>query len=276
LRGAFAAAEAAFGRVDVAIHAAAAPADETFTLFGELGPAAARRHFAPKVDGVEALAAIARSRRLHACVLMSSLAATLGGLGYAAYAAANAYLDAVAEREDGVNGTRWTSIAWDAWSSTPGAAREVPAAAGQEAIAPDDGAALFSRILAAAAGPRVLVTRTDLAERLAGTGAPRAVPEATPAGARGVAGAARASTEEVIAATWRELLGVEAVTRDDDFYDLGGNSLLATQVASRLRRAFGIDLSVRVLFEETTVAGLAKRVDSMAGTRAAVAGALAP
>ncbi len=276
LRGAFAAAEAAFGRVDVAIHAAAAPADETFTPFGELDPAAAQRHFAPKVDGVEALAAVARGRRLQACVLMSSLAATLGGLGYAAYAAANAYLDAVAEREDGVNGTRWTSIAWDAWSSTPGGARAVPAAAGQEAIAPDDGAALFSRILAAAAGPRVLVTRTDLAERLAGAATPLAVADATPAGERGRAGAARASTEEVIAATWRELLGVETVARDDDFYDLGGNSLLATQVASRLRRAFGIDLSVRVLFEETTVAGLAKRVDSMAGARAAVAGVLAP
>jgi acyl carrier protein len=196
----------------------------------------------------------------------------LGGLGFAAYAAANAYLDAVAEREDVVNATRWTSIAWDAWLSTTAG---VPSAAELEAIAPAAGAAMFSRILAAAAGPRVLVSCTDLAERLAraAPALPRAQAEAAPGSARGAM--ARVCTEDVIAATWRELLGVEAVARDDDFYDLGGNSLLATQVASRLRRAFGIDLPVRVLFEETTVAGLAMRVDSMAGAKAA-AGAFAP
>jgi polyketide synthase PksJ len=272
LRRAFAVAETAFGRVDVAIHAAAAPAGRTFTPFGELCPADARRHFAPKVDGVNALAATARGRQLRACVLMSSLAAVLGGLGFAAYAAANAYLDAVAEREDVVNATRWTSIAWDAWLSTTAG---VPSAAELEAIAPAAGAAMFSRILAAAAGPRVLVSCTDLAERLAraAPALPRAQAEAAPGSARGAM--ARVCTEDVIAATWRELLGVEAVARDDDFYDLGGNSLLATQVASRLRRAFGIDLPVRVLFEETTVAGLAMRVDSMAGAKAA-AGAFAP
>jgi acyl carrier protein len=242
--------------VDVAIHAAAAPAGRTFTPFGELCPADARRHFAPKVDGVNALAATARGRQLRACVLMSSLAAVLGGLGFAAYAAANAYLDAVAEREDVVNATRWTSIAWDAWLSTTAG---VPSAAELEAIAPAAGAAMC----------------TDLAERLAraAPALPRAQAEAAPGSARGAM--ARVCTEDVIAATWRELLGVEAVARDDDFYDLGGNSLLATQVASRLRRAFGIDLPVRVLFEETTVAGLAMRVDSMAGAKAA-AGAFAP
>ena len=71
------------------------------------------------------------------------------------------------------------------------------------------------------------------------------------------------SADELIASIWCELLGLDKVDPDDDFYDLGGNSLLATQVAARLRRAFGIELSVQVVFEETTVESLARRIEAL-------------
>ncbi|HSG39798.1 MAG TPA: amino acid adenylation domain-containing protein, partial [Thermoanaerobaculia bacterium] len=63
--------------------------------------------------------------------------------------------------------------------------------------------------------------------------------------------------EETLAGIWRALLGVERVGRDDDFFVLGGHSLLATRVASRVRDAFGIELPLPVLFQETTLARLA-------------------
>ncbi|HEX2203959.1 MAG TPA: condensation domain-containing protein, partial [Longimicrobium sp.] len=72
--------------------------------------------------------------------------------------------------------------------------------------------------------------------------------------------APRTPDEGVIAAIWAEALGVDRVGVDDDFFALGGQSLLATQVVSRLRDAFGVEVPLRRLFEAPTVAALARSV----------------
>ncbi|MFD7589492.1 non-ribosomal peptide synthase/polyketide synthase [Kitasatospora sp. NPDC059811] len=74
-------------------------------------------------------------------------------------------------------------------------------------------------------------------------------------------------TERVLTAIWAELLGVERVGVDDDFFLLGGDSILSIQVVSRARAA-GLALSPRDLFRHPTVAALA----AVAGTAATVAG----
>ncbi|GAA1595385.1 hypothetical protein GCM10009764_18040 [Nocardia ninae] len=81
--------------------------------------------------------------------------------------------------------------------------------------------------------------------------------------------------EEIVASVYAEVLGVEQVGADDDFFGLGGNSLLATQVAARIGAALDFRVPVRTLFEASTVAGLAAKVEQHAGTggrKALVAG----
>jgi acyl carrier protein len=63
-----------------------------------------------------------------------------------------------------------------------------------------------------------------------------------------------------VAGVWAEVLGVERVGAQDNFFELGGHSLLATQVLSRLRQLFPVDIPLRRLFEEPTVANLARAI----------------
>ncbi|MFD6454920.1 amino acid adenylation domain-containing protein, partial [Nocardia sp. NPDC060220] len=72
--------------------------------------------------------------------------------------------------------------------------------------------------------------------------------------------------EEIVAEIFADLLGAERVGVDDDFFALGGNSLVATQVAARLSTALDTEVGVRTLFEAPTVGALAARVESHAGT----------
>jgi amino acid adenylation domain-containing protein len=67
-------------------------------------------------------------------------------------------------------------------------------------------------------------------------------------------------TEETLATLWQEVLGLDRVGIHDNFFTLGGHSLVATQVISRIREMYGVDLPLRRLFETPTIAQIAQRV----------------
>ncbi len=73
--------------------------------------------------------------------------------------------------------------------------------------------------------------------------------------------APRTDTEHTVARILADVLGVAAVGTDDDFFALGGDSILAVQALSRLRRTFGVDLSARTVFDAPSVTELAQLLD---------------
>ena len=85
--------------------------------------------------------------------------------------------------------------------------------------------------------------------------------------------APRTPLEQAIADQVAALLGRERVGATDDFFAIGGHSLTAAQLTSRLRRELGVTLSVRALLEERTVQGIARRI---AGTSPAARGDALP
>jgi amino acid adenylation domain-containing protein/non-ribosomal peptide synthase protein (TIGR01720 family) len=82
--------------------------------------------------------------------------------------------------------------------------------------------------------------------------------------------APRSLVEQMVAGIWEEVLGVERVGLRDNFFELGGHSLLAMQVISRVRRACGVEVELRWMFEDATVAGLASRVEESLNAGAGV------
>ncbi|HEX4963095.1 MAG TPA: non-ribosomal peptide synthase/polyketide synthase, partial [Thermoanaerobaculia bacterium] len=71
--------------------------------------------------------------------------------------------------------------------------------------------------------------------------------------------------ESAIAGIWRDLFGIAEIGSGDDFYVLGGHSLLITRMASRVREALGVELPLRIFFEERTIARLAAVIKARAG-----------
>jgi acyl-coenzyme A synthetase/AMP-(fatty) acid ligase/acyl carrier protein len=75
--------------------------------------------------------------------------------------------------------------------------------------------------------------------------------------------APRTSVEKELVGIWAKVLGREQVGVHDNFFELGGHSLLATQLSSRIRDAFQVDLPVKTLFEASTVASLARYIETV-------------
>ncbi len=111
-----------------------------------------------------------------------------------------------------------------------------------------------STIVPLASFPRTSSGKLDL-------GALPPPPDASGPTALGTAGVARTPAEEILAGLFAGVLGRERVGIDENFFDLGGHSLSATQVISRARRAFGVELRVHHLFDAPTVAGLALEIE---------------
>ncbi|MBG6136720.1 type I polyketide synthase [Longispora fulva] len=151
-----------------------------------------------------------------------------------------------------------------------GGARPEAAASTETGISRADGAEAFRRLLACDLGRQVVVTAQPLAQVFAGVAS---VTQQTVAGDLDpVVGEAthregyvapRTELETTLAGVWREVLGTDAVGADDDFFELGGNSLVAVQLISQIRKTVGVKLPMRSLFETATVAGMAVLVQGL-------------
>jgi len=73
--------------------------------------------------------------------------------------------------------------------------------------------------------------------------------------------APRTETERALAEVWEEILRVDRAGVEDNFFDLGGHSLIATQLLWRIREVFDVELPMRTLFERPTISALAERIE---------------
>ena len=261
-----------FGQLNGVVHAAGNVTASGFFGIDEADLGRCEQQFRAKVRGVLALEEILRDKRVDFVVLVSSISSVLAGLGYVAYAAANMYLDAFAHKYSQTTGVPWVSIDWETWEFADGA--EIGST--QLAMYPEEGTEAFSRIVASAMLPQVVVSAGHLQARIdqwVKLTSRQSFEEANDRQSNLHSRpdistpyvAPRTVLEETIAEIWQETLGVAEVGILDNFFtDLGGSSLVATRLIARLRERLSVELPLRLLFDGPTVADLATTIASQA------------
>jgi len=256
---------ARFGAIHGIIHAAGTTSGPSIRCpIREIERQHSRSQFRPKVDGLYAIEKALHGKALDFCLLFSSNASVLGGLGFAAYSAANLFMEAFAAHRNRRSATPWISASWDGWPGAVDAATR--SSIDQFALSPSEAFDAFERVVCTATVSQVVVSAGDLRDRFniwlrrdSTHGSERMPVHPRPL-LRNQYLAPSNEAERHIAGIWGALLGIEKVGRYDNFFELGGHSLLATQVISRVRSTFHVDLPLRRMFEAPTVAELARAV----------------
>jgi amino acid adenylation domain-containing protein len=249
------------------IHAAGRLDDPSYvTMFTEAGQREAETQFTPKIRGLYVLEAVLRGLDLDFCLAISSNSAVLGGFGFAAYGAANAFIDAFVTRQNQLGDNRWMSANWDTWLfDTPSGKSSGPALA----MTPSESVEAFRRVVSCIPEGRVVVSTGDLQARFdrwvrrEGEQQPQPrQPSAAAAHSRPEVSAsfvtATTDVETRLAALWQELLGFTSIGIHDDFFELGGNSLLAIRLMTMIKDQFGKQCPLAVLLAKPTIQQLAE------------------
>jgi len=266
-----------FGNIHGVIHAAGIAGGG---LIQRQTPEMVENSFASKIKGTQALEAIFKESQLDFFVLCSSCRSLLGGPGRVDYCAANAFLDAVAHKNNSRNDTFTVSINWGTWREVGMSVDTLrrlnlqPETALKEGMSSKEGVDAFSRILGNSL-PQVIVSPEDFHARIEYENAASTVSSflekvensrrSQPMHPRPQLSnsyvAPTNQIEQTLAEIWQQLLGIEEVGINDNFFELGGDSVLSIQLIARASKA-GIQLSSKLIFERQTIAELA----AVAGT----------
>jgi acyl transferase domain-containing protein len=276
-------------RIDGVVHAAADASTDAFRPLRDLDDTSVARQFGAKVDGARVLgrviAGLDPADVPGWCMLFSSTSALLGGVTFGAYAAANAALTALAHH--GLpDRTRWIAAGWDTWACTlQRLSGGIGATMVNHSMSDAEALAAFDRLVTLG-GTDVVVAAGGLTERL-----PRpagAAPDGPEVGERirhprpdlpQPYTPPMNATERALAEVWSDVLGVEPIGVHDNYFDLGGTSLVVPQLLGLVQRRFGVVVPTVSLFEAPTVRSFSALLDTPADSPAGgseTTGAAAP
>ena len=276
MRGAIEQAYRRFGALHGVIHAAGIVGDNGLQEINDCHYGNCERHFQAKAHGLTVLEEVLDGKTLDFCLLVSSLTSVLGGIGHAAYASSNVYMDSFARRQNRSHRVPWLSVNFDLWrfhnrtAMASGFGRTVE----ELGHSAEEATQAMETVLAVRNAGQLLVSTGDLAARInqwiklesLNTRRPADVSSSTlstlsqHSRVQTNHDAPRDETEQRIARIWQDALGIDEVGINDNFSLLGGHSLLAIRIVADLRKAFQVDLSIKALFDAPTVAGLSSYI----------------
>lgn len=258
-----------FGPLNGIIHAAGVPGD---TRIQNKTRTQAELVLTPKVRGTQVLAAVFQQAELDFLILCSSVSALAGGFGQADYCGANAYLDAFAHYNTLIHDVPTISINWDRWQEVGMGAQTQNERDSQadeyKGILPGEAVKAFARVLNYASSSQfcqIMISAHDLQtqrqqsllRREKWFKAQDTEAIALPPASESESVSAYQQLEQQLMFVWRRALGLQEVGLDDNFFDLGGDSLVSVRMMA-LARNFGIRVTQKQILEYPTIAELAK------------------
>lgn len=259
------------------IHAATASDEHAFRTISESQKQESEWHFAPKAKGAQALLTALAGAQLDFCLFASSLASVLGGRGSMSYAAANIFLDGLAQQANQSSNFPCLSLNWDAWQGTDDAQMVTmlnPELA-RYAMSPAEVGRVLQRSLSVNGTAQLIISTGDLRQRIAQLNNRLGSLRHNAHSVNGVQvdklhsrpnlqtpyAAAGTDLQRTIVGIWQNSLGFEQVGIQDNFFDLGGDSLIAIRMVAQLKEKLGIELSAAQLFQCVTVESLAELIE---------------
>ena len=269
---------ATFGTLNGVLHAAGVPGIGLTQLKTR---AQTEKVLAPKVQGTRILQRVLANQPIDFLALFSSITSiTGGGPGQVDYAAASAFLDAWAQSQVQRGGVTvaidWGEWQWNAWKmGLEGYDAETQTFLKEHrqrfGISFEEGAEALTRILAAklphiVVSPQAIQAIIELGKSYTAADIQQNVSRRIKVHARPELAtsyiAPRNETERKIAALWGEQLGIERVGINDNFFDLGGNSLIGMDMIRQIRKMFDLtDLPPHVLYEAPTIRLIAQQLE---------------
>lgn len=265
-------AESKLGNINGVIHGAGALQSAKFSQIAAMETLDYEQQFQPKVYGLLVLEELLRDRHLDFWILMSSLAAILGGLGMTAYSAANLFMDSFVLAQ---NDPKWKSLNWDSWNieEAKNASTSKGSSLLEFSMTATEGANAFEQVLSMTFMPQIAIAVADLPSRYKQWIQPKAI-LIEDSGSKAVeetsekilyarpnlpTAYAMPSTqvEQIISTIWEELLGIKQIGMHDNFFSLGGDSFLLIQAKQKLQTALSNLIPTVDLFEYPTISSLA-------------------
>ncbi len=253
-----------FGKINGIIHAAGLVGDRAVKLIDDINKNNFEEQLAAKVNGTINLSKLAKDFAPDFILFQSSLASILGGLGFASYSAVNNFIDAfVIQQASGNNKTKWITVNWDAWKFNE---------TQQKGITPGKGIEILGKILTVNSPNQILVSVDDINNSIEKWLLKKhdEINEEDENEGNVFHERPELDTEYIEASTdlereilteWQKLLGIEKIGVNDNFFDLGGDSLIGTQLVSGMRNKFNVDIPLVAVFENATIKGIANLIE---------------
>jgi iturin family lipopeptide synthetase A len=258
-----------FGPLNGVIHSAGVDDGSYFKLFEMMEKPQCEAHFQPKIRGLIVLARVLEGKKLDFVLIMSSLSAVLGGLGFSAYSAANIFMDHFLESRNRENSFPWLSVNWDAWKLDGPGIEEL-------SMDKQEGIQAFQRVLTRLEQGRLIHSLGDLQARIdrwiklkdleqKQGPAEETSPTHSLYARENLSSpytAPRSQVEKELLEIWQNIFGFGNLGIHDDFFELGGDSLSVMTVSAKIHKKLNVEVPLTEFFSSPTIEKLARYINT--------------
>ncbi|MBY8914129.1 amino acid adenylation domain-containing protein [Bacillus sp. YC2] len=258
--------ESGYGKINGVIYAAGITGEHSFSMMDKTDQTFSEQHFRSKMDGVVMLEKVLGDRPLDFCFLLSSLSPILGGLGFTAYTAVNQFVDGFVSKHNSRHPVSWTALNLDGWEFAGGSKPNIPVGGNLEhtLIRAGEGRDVFERIFTFSHTDQIIVSATDLnariekyVNRLQTSNDDTVQTEDIQLYGRPELSAEYAEPqtemEKELLAHWQAFFKIDQIGIDDDFFEMGGDSLKAISFISVIHQAFDVEIALPDFFNIPTI-----------------------